>query len=290
MRNTKKCLDIAEISACSNTESAKTLSFAGSSETRILMLVKDLLKQRKYDIFSVRDASWKALTLLRSYLGTLGYMMLLHPQFAAERNKGRYTCLSALFILDTVEYEQMTASDRFPTIYRYNLIKILNFTKPLVYKSSHIPCVIKETPAQVYRKAEMLKDEVLFQRAAGEDLVLSTGDFNGAPNAGKYYCQPLLDCLRFRDLVTEPTYGTKRLDHVFVSDKLHSGAEVAILAEVLDTGYMTHTDHKVVSIRLQQEEPICPCSAKTRFPMCSTSSSNPNDSASTRCSTPRAGF
>ncbi len=262
MRHTKKCLDIAEISACSNKESAKALRYTGASETRILILVKELLKQhRRYDILSVRDASWKALTLLRSYLGTLGYSMLLHPQFASERSKGRYTCLSALFILDTVEYEQLTASDLFPTIYRYNLIKIMNFANPLFYKSSHVPCVTKDTPAQLHRKAEMLKDEVLFQRSAGENLVLSTGDFNGAPNAGKYYCQPLLDCLCFTDLVTEPTFGTKRLDHVFASDALRSGAQVAVSAEVLDTGYMTHTDHKVVSIRLRENQ-ILPSSQR----------------------------
>lgn len=252
----KKKLRILEVSACGNKQAEKKLKFqSGAMDIRITFLFRELLKKGTYELISVRDIPFHALKKLQRELSIYGYRMFIHKSWntVAGRQRWRYTCLSALFVADGVEFEQIYSGDKFPTLLRYVAGRISFAGKEIFYKTSHFPCVDGSRSCienQICRKTAMLEDEVTFQEAHQNDICISAGDFNGAPG-GDFYGQEQFESFLFTDMVSENTYEDKSLDHVYVSKGLRETENLKLSVEFLEDYYMVLTDHKILSVELE---------------------------------------
>lgn len=247
-----KTLKILEVSACGNRQAAKKLRFVGDMDNRILFMFQKIMQKGHYDIFSVRDIPWHSLCKLQRQLGMYGYRMYIHKSWNNVKEKWRYTCLSALFCLDTVEFNQMYTSDKFETVLRYVYGRISFDGEDIYYKTSHFPCVDdskSHLSQQIERKVTMLKDENEFQRLMNDSYAISSGDFNGAQGED-YYGQEQFDIFEFVDTVLGDTYENKTLDHCFISKALRD-SRIKVSAEVIDDYYMLLSDHKIILITLE---------------------------------------
>lgn len=175
------------------------------------------------------------------------------------KEKWRYSCLSVLFVKEGIRFEQHSKSSvAFPTKFRFvSGAFILPHGHLVVYKSSHIPCVDDSRPhisKQIDRKKRMLEAEIAFQQEYKRFLAISAGDFNGSAHGtqeGEYYCENLYDRFTFRDLIDDaPTFKEKSLDHVFASDEFSN--EVIVSAKVIEDFYGYLTDHKIITITIEE--------------------------------------
>ena len=247
----KNELNIIEVSACGNRQAEKKLKYQGNMNDRINTLIKKVLQKGTWHLISVRDIPYRSLNLLEEELKFYGYKMIMHKSFKDVKEKWRYTCLSALFVIDTVEFEQMYTSDKFETVLRYVFGRINIGGEFIYYKTSHFPCVDKSLRHHIERKVKMLEDENEFQRLMDEALefAISAGDFNGEPS-GDFCGQEEFDKFRFVDKVLSDTYQNKRLDHCYISKALND-SHIKIKVEALDDYYMVLTDHRLISIKLK---------------------------------------
>ena len=253
-----KEIKILEISACCNKQAEQKLFFKGSSGDRMYLFINEILQKESYDVLSIREISWNALKKVKHLLMLHGYKFYIHEDWNSVKvsNRWRYTCLSAVFVKENIEFKQLYTSDNFDTTLRYVLgeIKFENYC--IYWKTSHIPCVddeVSRAEYQINRKKLMLLDEIQFQKNMVNNLVLSTGDFNGGAE-GDYHCCDLYNQFVFEDLIKEATYEDKCLDHVFVSKNLIDNKDVKVEAKVLNEFYMKFTDHKLISISLSNNE------------------------------------
>lgn len=250
-----KKISIAEINACSNQEAQKKLQSRCNGDARVILLIEEIIKKQAYNIISLRELTYSALIKLERLLAMHGFKRYIHKDWdnVAPKNRGRYSCLSVLFVHDSVDsFEQIYSGDKFKTTLRYVAGKFKVDGQPVIYKSSHIPCVEDSHPhiaSQLKRKEDMLKDELEFQRKYEDKFVVSSGDFN-TDSVGDYYCQELFNQLPYKDAVEEPTYGeNQKLDHVFLSPCIVEGkSDMKVQVRVLPEYYMDYTDHKIINI------------------------------------------
>ena len=248
-------VSIVEINACSNQEAQKKLRFKGDGDARVILLIEELLNKHIFEIISIRELKYSTMCKLERVLALRGFKRYIHKDWdnVDSKNRGRYSCLSVLFVHNSVDsYEQIYSDDKFETTLRYVAGKFKVDGQPVVYKSSHIPCVEDSHPhiaSQLKRKEDMLKDELEFQRKYEDKFVVSSGDFN-TDSVGDYYCQELFNQLPYKDAVEEPTYGeNQKLDHVFLSPCIIEGkSDMKVQVRVLPEYYLDYTDHKIINI------------------------------------------
>lgn len=246
-------IKILEISACCNKQAEKKLSFKANSVDRMYAFMKDIIQKDSYDILSIREICWNAIEKLNSILE--GYKFYIHKDFenVEDRYKSTYSCLSVAFVKDTIEFNQLYTSDNFHTTLRYVFGEI-KFSNQLIYfKTTHIPCANYGISDHVSRKKSMLLDELEFQKKYDNTLAISSGDFNGC-NDSRYYCSDIYGEFVFKDLIQEPTYENKCLDHVFVSKTIDESPNIKVETKVLDDFYMKYTDHKLISITITSND------------------------------------
>lgn len=261
-------MKIYEVSATSNKAAASKLLSHEPEEMRIQQLLLTLLQEHP-DVIAVRDISWHVLQHLQSIFEQKGYTLSMNPDWDQIEEKWRYTALSAMFISNNVTFEPLYTdihAPTFPTTLRYVCGRLfLSPDTSIIYKSTHIPCVDEERgklDSQLFRKHAMLKFEVEWQAkledSFNDSFAVSAGDFNGAPGAleGEYACQPLYDQMAFTDLINEPTFENKCLDHVFVSSALSECDGISVRARTLKDFFGTHTDHKIIEINIE-ESAVC---------------------------------
>lgn len=242
-------IQVLEYSACSQKQAAKKLRYTGDSVLRAIYGVKSMISKYGFDFVSIRDIAYHTLLKLNDELAVLGYVMYMNPEFKSEKDKYRYTCLSALFIKKEIDFEQIFGDEQFETIFRYVCGKIKLAGNEIIYKTGHAPCVDDSRPGlskQIKRKEEYLTAEVEFQNKYRNVLALSSGDFNGDEDAD-CYCQELYKKFCFEDLIKENTYEEQKLDHCYISPTLKESS-INVTAEVLDDLYMQVTDHKMIRI------------------------------------------
>lgn len=250
-----KKISIVDVNACSNKEAQKKLRFRGDGDARIILLIEELLKKQAYSIISLRELTYSALCKLERVLALRGYKRYIHKDWdnVDIKNRGRYSCLSALFVHDSVDsFEQLYSGDKFETTLRYVAGKFQVGGQTVIYKSSHIPCVEDSHPniaSQLRRKENMLRDELEFQRENIDNCVICAGDYN-CDSVGTYHCKDLFNQLPYKDAVEEPTYGeSRKLDHVFLSPCIVEGkSNMKVQVKVLPEYYMDYTDHKIITI------------------------------------------
>lgn len=243
---------ILEYSACGNKKSAQKLKFSGDHDLRIIYAIKQMVNKTNWDIISVRDISNHALKKLEPELLFLGYRMFIDPTWKTVKDKWRYTCLSMLFAKDSVGFAQIAGNEGFETVLRYICGKFTFNGNEIFYRTSHIPCVDdtrSQLAKQIERKERMLEAEISFQKEHQQNYAICSGDYNGALDED-CYCKELFDEFLFVDTITEPTYESKKLDHVYVSDGL-SNSTLSVESEILDDFYMQFSDHKMISITLK---------------------------------------
>ena len=233
------------------------LHFQGDQSIRVLIALKKMNDTyvektgKPYDCISVHELDYKTLQLLEPFLkNTYGYRMLFGDPLYWQllKNKNLYKCLTVVFLRDTIPYAQ-TSANYFSTVLRYCWIQIPVRELSITIRTSHIPCVddtrAQHINKQLNRKRNMLQAEISFQKEFRNQLAISSGDFNGSAEDECYY-QELYKEFVFKDLINEPTFGDKHLDHVYISDFSHS--DLRIKAKVLDAQYMQTTDHKMIEI------------------------------------------
>lgn len=246
----KNTIQILEYSACSNKQAMIKLKYSGNSDLRVVFGIKNMISEYDFDLISVRDIAYHTLVKLKKELAVLGYIMYIHPEFKSQKDKYRYTCLSALFIKKEINFEQIFGDEQFETIFRYISGKLDLAGNEIIYKTGHAPCVDDSRPGlskQIKRKEDYLSAEVEFQNKYRNVLALSSGDFNGAGDAD-CYCQELYEKFCFEDLIHEKTYEEQRLDHCYISPAMKESNNINVTAEVLDDYYMQLTDHKMIKI------------------------------------------
>lgn len=247
-------MTILEVSACGNRQAEKKLRFHGDMDARIIFMMQKLLQKEKWNLISIRDIPWHSLQKLERELGRLGYKMYMHESWQDVKEKWRYTCLSALFVSEGIEFSQKHTSDKFESILRYVYGKFYFEGEEIVYKTSHIPCVDDSRSNlihQIERKTSMLEDELIFQEENKNNLAISAGDFNGDPFSRCGYAQELYEQFPFIDTVSGDTYEDKTLDHVYISERLRD-SDIKVTTEIIDDYYMQLTDHKIIAITLSK--------------------------------------
>ena len=254
-----KKISIVEINACSNQEAQKKLRFKGDGDARVILLIEEIIKKQAYNIISLRELTYSALIKLERLLAMHGFKRYIHKDWdnVALQNRGRYSCLSVLFVHDSVDFEQIYSDDEFETTLRYVAGKFKVDGQPVIYKSSHIPCVEDSHPhiaSQLRRKENMLRDELEFQLENIDNCVICTGDYN-CDSVGTYQCTDLFNQLPYKDAVEEPTYGeNQKLDHVFLSPCIVEGkSDMKVQVRVLPEYYMDYTDHRIISVDIYND-------------------------------------
>lgn len=246
-------INILEYSACGNKQSAQKLKYKGDHDQRSLAALQVMLRKKTYDLISVRDIPYRALKHLEPTLLAMEYNMFIDPTWRSVTEKWRYSCLSVLFVKNSIKFSQIAGSFGFDTVLRY-VCGIFRFNgHDIIYRTSHIPCVDdtrSQLARQIERKENMLGAEIEFQESHISDCCISSGDYNGAADDEDCYCQDLFGDLVFKDLISEPTYEAKKLDHVYVSEGFKD-AGISVEAKVLHKYYMQFTDHKMISITLK---------------------------------------
>lgn len=246
-------IKILEYSACSNRAAARKLKFQGKHDRRSLLAVQLMNKETAYDLISVRDISYCALRHLEPTLSAMGYSMFIDPTWGSVTDRWRYTCLSVLFVKNTIKFSQMAGSFGFNTVLRYVCGYFQFNDHNVFYRTSHIPCVDdtrSQISRQIERKENMLNADIKYQKDHILDCAISSGDYNGAVDEENCYCRELFEDFSFTDLISVPTYENKKLDHVYVSDGFKA-AGITAEADVLDDYYMQLTDHHMISITLK---------------------------------------
>ena len=252
-------LSIVYVNACADKSSSKKLNFIGERNARALLLAKLALKYNG-DLIYVNDWSPVAMSELSRVLGATGYSQFLPKEFEMEKEPGRYSAVSVLFVKETIPFKQeYRPVGTFETIYRYIMGKIEKKNITLVLKCNHIPPA-DENSLEVTerRKGRMLLDDIEFmnQMSAKEECAIAFGDYNGNRGAYNYVCQRELNMIPWHDVLKVPTYGDKQLDHVFVSPALEE--RYVVSAEAIDEGYMQLTDHKLIKITVEAKERLIP--------------------------------
>lgn len=245
-------LTFLEVNACGNRQAEKKLNFKRDMDFRISFLMQELAK-RQASVISVRDIPWHTLKKVQKTLSFLGYRMFIHKDWWKVKEKWRYTCLTAVFVIYGVEFNQFYTQEKFPTVFRYLAGSIPFAGLELKYKTSHIPCVDDSRPNfsyQLQRKIKMLEEEVDYQRENNINLAMSAGDFNGAFN-GNSYGKNELNKFVFKDMVATNTYMHSQIDHFYVSEGLLK-AGITIKIEVIDDYYMCLTDHKIIAATIEK--------------------------------------
>ena len=256
-------LAILDFNAVCNKAAQENLDFHGDHTIRILSVLKLMNEQqikrtgRPYDLISVHEISYKALQLLEPFmLNVYGYRLIYGDPlyWKSLRHKNRYTCLTVVFLRNTIPYTHTFGYFGFTTVLRYCWIKVPVKGYYITIRTSHVPCCSDDSKThlkeQIDRKKRMLQAEVSFQKEMVDQksLAVSIGDFNGDANED-CYCKDLYKEFAFRDLITEPTFGNKHLDHVFVSD--FSTSKLSVEANVLPDMYLKVTDHKMIDINIK---------------------------------------
>ena len=248
-------ISILEYSACGNKQSAQKLKFKGNQDLRIIYSLKKMLEKKSWDLISVRDITYHSLKHLEPELMAMGYRMIIDPTWKTvkEKEKWRYTCLSVLFVKNTIKCSQIVERYSFETVLRYVCISFEYNGHNIYFRTSHIPCVDAtrfRLSKQVERKEKMLRADIDFQNKHKHDCALCSGDYNGAVDEEDCYCRELYDEFIFDDLISEGTYEGHKLDHCYVSESFKEKG-IAVDAEILDDYYMQFTDHKMLSITLK---------------------------------------
>lgn len=248
-----KVFKILEYSACSNKESAKKLRFSGNHDLRNIFAMQAMLKENSWDFISVRDISYRDLKKLEPEMESYGYGMVIDPTWESVRQKWRYTCLSVLFVKNSIKkLAQIAGNPGFETVLRYVCVRFNFNGQDIYFRTSHIPCVDDTRPQldkQIRRKEDMLNAEIEYQKEHQPDLAINSGDYNGAFDED-CYCKDRFEEFCFTDMVSESTYENHKLDHVYISDGL-SKSKILVNTRVLDDYYMQFSDHKMVAITLE---------------------------------------
>lgn len=254
-------VSIVEINACSNQEAQKKLRFnKGDGDARVILLIEEIIKKQAYNIISLRELTYSALIKLERLLAMHGFKRYIHKDWdnVDSKNRGRYSCLSVLFVHNSVDsFEQIYSGDKFETTLRYVAGKFKVGGQPVIYKSSHVPCVEDSHPniaSQLRRKENMLRDELEFQLENIDNCVICAGDYN-CDSVGTYHCKDLFNQLPYKDAVEEPTYGeNQKLDHVFLSPDIVEGkSDMKVQVRVLPEYYMDYTDHRIISVDIYND-------------------------------------
>ncbi len=228
-------------------------SFRGDHDQRSIAALQVVLRKTAYDLVSVRGISYRALKHLEPTLLAMGYNMFIDPSWRFVVEKWRYTCLSVLYVKNTIKFSQIAGSFGFTTVLRYVCGKFNLRNHSIFYRTSHIPSVDdtrSQLSRQIERKKNMLGAEIEFQNEHVSDCSISAGDFNGSADDEDCYCQDLYGEFVFRDLISESTYEDKQSEHVYISDGFEN-AGIFVEAEVLDKYSMQLTDHKMIAITLK---------------------------------------
>lgn len=246
-------VNILEYSACGNKQSAQKLKFKGNHDLRIVFALKKMIKKKSWDLISVRDIPYHSLKQLEPTLQAMGYRMYIDPTWKAVKEKWRYTCLSALFVKNTINFSQVAGYFGFNTVLRY----VCGFFKfnghDIYFRTSHIPCVDdtrSQLAHQIERKENMLRADIEFQKEHQNGCAICSGDYNGAADKENCYCKDLFEEFIFTDLISNPTYEDRKLDHVYISKGFESKG-ISVVAEILEDYYMQFSDHKMISITLK---------------------------------------
>lgn len=232
-------------------------SFRGDHDERSLAALQVVLRKTAYDLVSVRGISYRALKHLEPTLLEMGYNMYIDPTWRSVTAKWRYTCLSVLYVKNSIAFSQIAGSFGFDTVLRYVCGKFEFGNHSIFYRTSHIPSVDdtrSQLSWQIERKENMLRAEIEYQNEHMSDCSISAGDFNGSADDEDCYCQDLYGEFVFRDLmISESTYEDKQSDHVYISDGFEN-AGISVEAEVLDKYCMQPTDHKMIAITLKRAD------------------------------------
>lgn len=246
-------ITILEYSACGNRQSAQKLKFRGNHDTRVVFAIRKMLEKKEYDLVSVRDIPYRSLKHLESVLDVMGYRMFIDPTWNSVKEKWRYTCLSVLFVKNTIRFSQIAGNFGFNTVLRY-VCGVFKFNGHDIYfRTSHIPCVDdsrSQLSRQIERKENMLGADIEFQKEHQNDFAICSGDYNGAIDEEDCYCWELFKEFYFKDLISDPTYEEQKLDHVYVSEGF-KGKGISVNAEILQDYYMQFSDHKMILITLK---------------------------------------
>lgn len=246
-------MSILEYSACGNKQSAQKLKFRGNHDLRIIFAIEKMLEKKSWDLISVRDIPYHSLKRLEPELRAMGYRMVIDPTWKMVKEKWRYTCLSVLFVKNTLKFSQIAGNFGFDTVLRYVCVSLKFYGHDIYFRTSHIPCVDdtrSQLSKQIERKEKMLGADIEFQKDHQNDCAICSGDYNGAIDEEDCYCRELFEDFSFNDLISENTYEEQKLDHCYVSEGF-SGKGITVNAEILDDYYMQFSDHKMISITLK---------------------------------------
>ena len=253
----KPSLKIVSSNVCGNKLAAAKLNYPGNA--RIVDLVNRLIKEEKPDILAIQEIPYASLGFIKSILEQFGYVMHIHKEFNAVKNKWQFTCLTVLFVKENISFEPEFRNG-LKTLYRC-VAGVLTISEQKIFlKVNHVPPISDEggrgsesgkyMEDMLKRKTDFLSDELAFQQSMNTNgqLAISLGDYNCA-RTGEYSAQELFTQLPFVDLIgDEPTWNNAALDHIFVSQALEKSG-IPIKHKLIS--YPNLTDHKILDLSLE---------------------------------------
>lgn len=244
-------ISILYVNACGDKNSNIRLNYRGDLNARALLLAKLALKS-DCELIYVNDWAPVGMSALDRVLQMSGYSRYFPEGFEKEEKPWRFTAVNALFVKDVFFKQLYRPAGAFDTTYRYIMGKIKKEDDfALVIKGNHIPPA-DENSLEVTenRKRRMLLDDIRFMHEVEEkgECAITVGDYNGNRGDYNYVCQEEINLIPWLDILQEPTYDGKQLDHVFVSPAL--AEKYVVSAEAIEEGYMQLTDHKLIKIMI----------------------------------------
>lgn len=247
-------ISILYVNACGDKNSNMRLNFKGDHNARALLLGK-LALNHDCNIIYVNDWAPVGMSALDHVLQMSGYSRYFPEGFEKEQKPWRFSAVSTLFVKDVLFKQLHRPVGAFDTTYRYIMGKITKEDITLVIKGNHIPPA-DENALEVTenRKRRMLLDDIRFMHEVDEkgECAIAVGDYNGNRGDYNYVCQEELNLISWHDVLQEPTYDGKQLDHVFVSPVL--AEKNVVSAEAIEEGYMQLTDHKIIKIMIEAKQ------------------------------------
>lgn len=227
------------------------LDFAGDAAGRALILANDsLYKYGGVDaLLCVGMSNYQMERAVDSHMTARGYVKIIHPDYATQKDKYRFTCVTAAYVKRELKAKQVCYDKtNLETIYRYAAFALDDETEIRVLHMPVADASGKRYEKQLARKKAMMlwEQELEKDAEASHKKVISCGDFNC--EAGNMECHEIYDELPFEKLLDEPTWEDKKLDNVLVSSAL-SGKVKAFTG---DYRLGKTSDHKTVIIEVEE--------------------------------------